>query len=756
MSENLHESKQTFIIEWMADDRLFFSEEKEQDQKIHPRKPAWKILIVDDEEEVHRVTKFALNDVIILDRKLEFLSADSAKEAKQILHDEGSGIAVILLDVVMEREDAGFEVVEYIRKTLKNYIIRIILRTGHPGSAPELKVIHDYDINDYKTKSELTQTRLVTSLTAALRSYDQLETISKNRQGLEYIVSASAELFSQRAMNEYTKGVLTQIAALLRVGPEGIICVKVLDSENIGPYVIIGAEGKYKEQLDLDLSELNNLDAQTLIEQSIAQKQNIYSDHATALYMESETIKSAVIYLETSADISDIDKKLLEVFVQNIAVGLENVQLFQNLRHYAYYDQLTDLPNITSFVQYIDKLLETEVDFGFDVVVLDIDNFATINEAFGHAVGDAILRAVSERLNNKFPDGYVSRLEGDIFGLVLQVADPDAIRSCFAQVFSVSNTEVPLNVTLGIFKAARKRQSGMEIYKNASIAMKRAKGNFRRPYLYFTDEMELESRSRVNLIKDMRKGISSDEFFPEFQPKIDLKSRKVVGFEALARWVRKDGKSISPVTFIEAAESSGLIFSFSKKIIQKVFQSAEHWINELGLDIEIAFNVSVHQFQDPDFLTFISDLKKKHSLPDNRLELEITESAIMNDIEEVVGIIEKIKKAGFLVAIDDFGTGFSSLSYLLQLPVDSLKIDRSFVENIANNQRSHQLSKTIVDLGKQLNLNVIAEGVEDGEMEKILIDLGCNQGQGWLYSRSLAADLLPGWIKAFEEKHHAR
>ncbi len=323
------------------DDALFFLEDAEDAPPAGPTdappvgQPAgqrWKMLIVDDEPEIHSITKLVLSDFVYKGRSAQFISAHSAAEARAILARE-TDIAMILLDVVMETEDAGLQLVHHIREELKNRHVRIILRTGQPGQAPERAVILDYDINDYKAKTQLTAQQLFTTTVAALRSYEDIMAIEANRRGLSKIIEASSSLFKARSMKLFAAGVLTQLSGLLGVGPDAILCVQrgpVLGGPSDGLYVLAGS-GRFETLINEPATK--HVDPWVLDEvvACLESRANRYAaDHCT-LYIRTPNDRENVVYLRSDRPLSDLDRELIEVFCGKISVGFDNLHLYEQL-----------------------------------------------------------------------------------------------------------------------------------------------------------------------------------------------------------------------------------------------------------------------------------------------------------------------------------------------------------------------------------------------------------------------------------------
>ena len=306
-----------------SNDDLVFLDDSEDDSEDAANLQPWRVLVVDDDQDVHEATRFALAHLLILGRPLELLHAHSACEALELLQREGD-IAVILLDVVMESDDAGLRTVGVIREQLKMLNTRIILRTGQPGYAPEIETIRVYDINDYKTKSELTRVRLYTSITVAIRSYWQIHQLEANRRGLEMIVNATMELSRPKGLRRFAEGVVTQLCAVLGIGEEGLVCAAA-SVAGVSPYVLAAA-GRYSARIGQSLDSILDDRVRHVLEDALGKRQHSF-EKSTCLYFSTSGNHALAAFVDINHPLSDVDRKLLEVFCSNIEVGFENVQL---------------------------------------------------------------------------------------------------------------------------------------------------------------------------------------------------------------------------------------------------------------------------------------------------------------------------------------------------------------------------------------------------------------------------------------------
>ena len=706
----------------------------------------WRILIVDDDEDVHQATEFALTNTPVLGRPLMFLHAFSSDEAVEVLKRE-SDVAVILLDVVMEREDAGLRLVKRIREELGLHESRIILRTGQPGYAPEMDAIRDYDINDYKTKSELSRNRLFTTLTTAIRSYDQIHAINASRRGLGMIIRSSAELMARHGLQEFAAGVITQLAGLLRLAPEGIVCAHD-KGEGMESTHIIAAAGSYIQCIQQPLSSLGRPRVTNQISRAMEARQHQFSSDSTTLFFPSESGRDMAAYIETSVAPDGLDFQLIEVFCTNITIGLDNVVLFAQLNDFAYNDQMLGIPNRLSLVRRLsalnqDKRAETTL------ALVDIDHFSQLNDALGHSHGDQLLAAVAQRLQETLATGTViARVDADTFGIIASSEiTPDQLRAAFRTPFTLDNSDHLLSVSIGMARMADCDGDGSAALKCANIALSYAKEGPRGEHCYFSRDMELHTRNRVRMLQELRAAFAADRLFVVYQPQLRLSDRKIVGVEALLRWRNDDGQFIPPEQFIPLAENSGMIISLGHWVLRTACMSLRQFEQNGIKDLRLAVNVSVSQFRHPTFLTSVDAVLAESGVNPRLLELEITESVAM-EYDFMHGMISQLKARGVMVAVDDFGTGFSSLSHLERLNVDRLKIDGSFIAQMTQAQSSHRIVETILQLGHGLDLSVIAEGIETEDQAKALTALGCDEGQGYLFAKPLTAEALVDYIES--------
>ena len=709
--------------------------------ELNSRK-SWKVLVVDDDPDVHKATDFALRGLIIEDRPIRLIHAYSAGEALKLITDTRD-IAVAILDVVMETEDAGLAVIRQIRKLPGSQSLRIILRTGQPGYAPELDTIRHFDINDYKTKSELTRTRLYTSLTTAIRSYNQMKKIDEMRSGLEMVVKASTELNQKRGLELFAAGVVEQLCALLNIEPEGLICAQTGGPEDKGSPRIIAAAGRYSSLIEQPLTNLDNQAIRGAIERCLRERCNLY-DEGLALYFSTENGGELVAFVETGERIEENNRHLLEVFGSNMAVGFDNVVLYEHLRDQAYLDPLLRIPNLNKMLELITESPVISGDRCF--AVIDIDDFSSINDTLGHEFGDAVLKEVYRTLRNNLNESVISRINSDTFGLLGPASEVNAVKllALFDSPFPIQGNELRLSATIGLVALEKGKPADPEVLKNANLALKQAKHTKRGSAVYFSDEMGGIMRDRIRLLRGIRSAIEAQKFFLVYQPKISLDTGKPGGLEALLRWQNEEGDYISPDYFIPLAEQSGLMVIIGNHVLRSACWQLSRLREQGYTSLVMSINVSQLQLQEADFVQVLERILQDYNVPPDKIELEITESIAADDPKKTRDLLLKIREIGVNIAIDDFGTGFSSLSILKYIPAGRLKIDRSFILEM---EQDDSIARIILGLGRNLGMMVTAEGVETGDQYRALRDLGCDEAQGWFFSKPLEEEALYKWLR---------
>jgi diguanylate cyclase (GGDEF)-like protein len=402
----------------------------------------------------------------------------------------------------------------------------------------------------------------------------------------------------------------------------------------------------------------------------------------------------------------------------------------------AYTDHTTGLPNRRALLREIEAFDQAEC--GGALILLDVDHFKRINDLYGHGAGDELLQQVGEMLVRALPSSaFVARLGGDEFAALIHdrndaESSAKELLRAFAQPIEIGELRAQISVSVGI-ASLRSEAETVDALRQADVAMYSVKQSGRNGFAWFDIAMEEEIQARVVLEDEIRAAIEADEFVPFFQPLISLDTGDLNGFEVLARWNSPRRGLIEPDDFIEIAEQSGQLGALSMRVMEKACVQARAWPAHLKL----AVNVSPVQFRDPQLAERIIRILTETGFPAGRLEVEITENSLLEDRAQALTILQSLRNHGIAIALDDFGTGYASLSQFHALPFDRIKIDRSFINSLAENEQAAAIVQTIAALGKTLGVPITAEGIESEDIRQQMAALGCTDAQGWHFGRAV-------------------
>ena len=433
-----------------------------------------------------------------------------------------------------------------------------------------------------------------------------------------------------------------------------------------------------------------------------------------------------------------------------------------SLLHMAQHDQLTGLPNRSILLEQLSRVLADARRRQRSMAVLccGLDDFKEINEKFSYQAGDKLLVAVAERLQSHSGRlTSVARLGGDQFALIVaDVAEPYEVAELAQQIldelsqpFPLDDASVVLQATIGITLFPEDGMDASKLLQKAEQTMMLAKIRSRNRYQFYIASVDSEMRVRRELASSLREALLRNEFHLVYQPQINLTDRRVVGVEALLRWHHPERGLVPPDLFIPLAEQSGAIIAIGEWVLDQACRQLRDWQQAGRPDLRMSVNLSTVQLHHPDLSAMVTRVLQRYALPRNSLELEVTETGLMEDIQAAARHLNELKRTGVQIALDDFGTGYSSLSYLRGLPLDKIKIDKSFTGDLLVDHDDRNIVRIIIQLGRNLNMQVIAEGVESAEQEAYLSAEGCHEGQGYFYSRPLTAAALLEWMRNYEQ-----
>ena len=426
----------------------------------------------------------------------------------------------------------------------------------------------------------------------------------------------------------------------------------------------------------------------------------------------------------------------------------------------AFYDSLTQLPNRSLFVDRLGHALARarRTRGGVAVMFLDIDNFKLINDTLGHHNGDALLVGASERLREAIRVGdTVARLGGDEFTVLLEditdaeqaIEIADRILERVREPFTINDREVFTTVSIGIALSAPGQDQVDDLLRNADAAMYQAKSGGKARYMVFDRKMSDRAAERLALETDLRHALEQNEFRVFYQPIVRLHDESIYEVEALIRWEHPEHGLIPPGRFIPIAEETGLIVPIGLWVLRESCRQVQAWREQFPDEqIGLSVNLSGRQFQHPELVEDVSRVLAETRLDPTALELEVTESVMMQDIDAAVEMLQQLKRLGLRVAVDDFGTGYSSLAQLRRLPVDVLKVDRSFIERLTESSEDEAIVRSVISLAESLNLDTIGEGIETFEQLGVLRSLHCRHGQGYYFARPVPGDAMEAVLNA--------
>lgn len=715
----------------------------------HCDEKRYKVLSVDDCVDFQDSLRYALLDFRYQGCQVDFMAVQSAHEAASLLSRD-KDIAVILLDVVMETDDAGLRLVKSVRELLGNAEIRIVLVTGQPGMVPLRETLLYLDINDYWLKTELSLERLQGVVANALRTWDQLITLNQARRGLQLIVEATNVLAYARNLEDFAARVIQEVARLLGLPAEGIVCVREQEAAAPEEARIMGGSGAFAAVIGQPLRQLEDSRIRHALLRCLREKQAIRDRSGQALYF-SDTLEGpcAAAYVAAARALDPVEVELLNVLSSNIRSGLSNVALVSKLDTIAYQDQLLTIPNGNALVRVMDNVIGTADAEAHSLVVFDVDQFSESCQALGLQQGELLLRKVSQRLMHIFQSPtVVARLHNDVFAvfgrksifprdLNAQLEDyvPESPEHGF--FVSLCSSRVDLDCFSG---------SGTEALSMALVLLKQAKSRGLSQTTTYAPGMDAACRRHFAMALALHQALRGDQISIELQPLIDLQTGQAFAAEALVRWRREDGARVSPLEFIPIGEANGDILMLGVLVLRKACRAVRAIAAAGWPHFRIAVNVSALQLAKDDLVEDFLAVLHEEGVEPGKIELEITESAAMEGNEATKQLMDGFRAAGFSLAIDDFGTGYSSLARLRSLPATWLKVDRSFVQEIGEYDTPLTITDMIIKLGTRLGMKVLAEGVETEEQVAWLKQQGCHAAQGYWFAKPMSLDDLLAFL----------
>lgn len=718
-----------------------------------------KILTVEDDINyqnalINSFKALTLDDGI----QLDILTAHSVTEAALVLA-RNSDIALVFIDVVMEDDDSGLRLVDTIRNVIGNREMRIVLLTGQPSFAPERKVMESLDIDEYWNKSDITIEKLHSIVNSNLRTYNYIVQISAAKHGLQLVLDAARSINSKHDIESFSSAVLDEITNILNISEGGgVLCSGNTQHFEVAPKVITtsgcfrGLEGQFLTAKSLD-DEIYQA-----VKKSIHTKTHVFSPHHTVFYFETPNFDNNhyITIVKSDNPISQQNIYLLQVFSENVSTGFSNIALLNRLTELAYTDVALNMPNRNWLQREIENMNASEQQKTL-LLVFEILQFDEKSFSFGYEFCNKTLKRLQLNIQQQLAS-YSPRIalfKNDSLGVLIANDPPlsDSVIDSFnrqafvadgvLQIMDVRVLAVDLNSVL--------QNNASQIFNLAESTLNEANINLAE-FIRFTPANTQALTRRFDLMLKLRSAIRNNELMIALQPKVNLNSHKVVGFEALARWQLADGTFISPDEFIELAETAGLISVLDKLIFDKILE-ATNVLNCHGYCLPIAFNASTSDLLSDQYFVEMTEKIAKYGVSPQQLELEVTETQAIFNYEKVNKTLHKFAKLGIKISIDDFGTGYSSLQHIAQIPAHAIKIDRCFVSNLQNNESNEHIINMIMMLADTFGFEVIAEGVENKYEQEWLSNIGCRIAQGYLFAKPMFMDDLLVWLKNNEKLH---
>lgn len=721
----------------------------------------WKILIVDDDPDVHEVTRIAVAGCEFESRGFELLHALSAHEARQILSEHGD-IAVALVDVVMESETAGLGLVSWIRSELGNKFTRLILRTGQPGYAPQADVIMKFDIDGYAEKAELSRTKLITAIVTALRGFKLVMSLETNRRKLKELNAHFAAIVQQNALSEFAAAVLEHFTALIGKPVDCLLCGFETLPDHGGHdkagIRVLSARGAFEDKIDLPVEVIGNTNIRQTVRQCVESQEMCEGTNNVCLPLVTRHGMSGALYVGLGyRELEElVGPEVIQLFVSNAAVGYEKTGLLEHIRNLAYVDRVTGLSTFAGFLEAYHR--HAGANANLLVVHADIQRFRVIVDGIGDEKAGGALKHTGHRLSRTFPDALaIARKEKDEFLILLKGSGQNSVQDvvnrvelAFQEPIHLEDSQLTLRLRLGFAASSKGEESAEEVARFASIALNDVRQNANDSFAVFHPLMQEAAYERLRLASLLTGGHDQTEFSLHYQPIMMAKDESIASFEALMRFRTPSGTFLNTARMIEAAETSGLISEIGAWMFKNAFSDFSKF-EGLSQDVRLNVNLSPRQVHGNRIYKDIEDAAAEAGLSLSRLVFEVTEGLFLSNDQVTLDLLTWLGEHGAKVVIDDFGTGYSSFSYLRKLPVDGIKIDRSFTMNMDQDPDALAVVKSIIAVAKALDLSITAEGVETPAQRKIMQELECDYLQGYLYSKPLDTDALGDFIRKVDK-----
>lgn len=723
----------------------------------------WKVLSVEDDQSYQDVLAMALSDLSFMGKGIELIRASSAAQAATTLSKQRD-ISLILLDIIMETDDAGLFLIDTVRNILGDSLVRIVLLTGQPGINPRQDAMQDYDIAEYWNKADLNAEKLLSVVISNLRTWQMSHELYAARRGLQMIVDASRALTAKQDIDAFAHTVLEEIAHVINIpNSGGIVCVLTDDKCNdVTKSPIVAASQHFRPLINAELEQIFSLysgdklsSIQLAVTNSIETQQHVFDKNISVLFFDTSQFdhQRYLMVIDSPHSLDDSHLTLLQVFAENISSGFVNQALMDRLSQLAYLDENFGIHNRNWLIREINQLNESQRS-DCSLLLFRLQNQDAIEMMVGNDYANDIRKALVISLKKQFPAAtLMASWDDDTIGAVFskqQVPKIYEIEQFRGLPLVLDTVDIQQQIQVGILHFSD--LPSLSIHQIAIVAnLALNKARFRNLHvLQFDTKMLQGLTNRMNILSELKGAISTRSgFHLALQPKIDMTNGKPVGFEALLRWQRQDGSMCPPSDFIPIAEAYGMSLELSEMVLGMTIEAIQR-IQSAGYQLPVSFNLANNDVSHPAIYRTIEAYIDTKQVTPSLLEIEVTESQATRDYRVLNPILSKFISLGVKVSIDDFGTGYSSLSQLTNLVATTVKVDRQFVQDLTNGDHENALHviQMIVRVAHRFNFDVIAEGVETKEQETLLLENDFRFAQGYLYAKPMPIPALLDWLSS--------
>lgn len=720
----------------------------------------WIVLSVEDNQPYQDVLESALQEITFDGRKIELLKASSAASAATILS-KREDISLILLDIVMETDDAGFYLIDTIRNVIGDELVRIVVLTGQPGVKPHDKAISEYNISEYWNKTDLSADKLKSVVVSNLRTWQISQELKIARRGLQMIVDASRALTARQDTTEFAHTVLEEIARVINVPDTGgIVCIVKSGIESLQLAPIVAASSHFRELMDARLEtifSLYNDERKIRVEKAIfdawQSQQHVFENDFTLLFFDTSEHdgRQYLMLVDSPYSLDSNHLNLLQAFAENISSGFINQALMNKLSQLAYLDTTTSIHNRNWLARELNQQSSFQLN-NSSLVLFRLLDYDTAEMMAGHENATKMFKTFCNFIKNQFPDHYLLAVwNKETIALVFTLENkpsPDALQKIRTTPMEMDELDIQLQFQVGSIDFRDTQSLNLaEVLVLADTALGKARSLGINIY-NFDYELIQRLANRMRVLSALKSALTTREsFFLVLQPKVELATGKPIGFEALLRWRMEDNSLCPPSEFIPIAEASGLSLEISEMVLAKTIETIQQ-LQQAGYALPVSFNLANSDVVSPLIFNEINRCIDEHDIDASLLDIEVTETQATEDYTVINPLLRSFIDKGVGVSIDDFGTGYSSLSQLADLAATTIKLDQKFVNDLTaeNSEKTLHIIQMIARLAERFDFKLVAEGVETEEQRQLLIDNGYHHAQGYYFAKPMPIEQLLNWL----------